>query len=256
MIKKKEKFSLDTTLRPMKIQILYEDDDCIVINKPSGLIIHGDGRTVELSVADWVLKRYPKIATVGEPLRLSSGKVIVRQGIVHRLDKETSGVLLVAKTQKAYLHFKKQFQGRAVKKIYNTFVYGIVKKDTGTVALPLSRSKHDFRQFSTGEGKGLKREATTHFIVLKRGTMTSYLEVIPKTGRTHQIRVHLKSMGHPVVCDKLYAKSRPCLLGFDRLALHARLLAFKDMDNKDVSVEAPLPSDFKKAIKLLEGKVV
>lgn len=244
----------------MDLPILYEDSDVVVVNKPAGLVVHSDGRTKEPAVTDWVLEHYPEAREVGETLKLTSGEIIPRPGIVHRLDRETSGVLLIAKNQDAFLFLKKQFQGRQTKKVYNTFVYGKVKADQGIIDRPIARSKNDFRKWTAMRGRqGRERGAVTEYKTLSRfaegGEGFSFLEVNPKTGRTHQIRVHLKSINHPVVCDKLYAPKRECALGFGRTALHARSLEFTAQSGKRITVEAPHPDDFKEAIKLSQSGV-
>lgn len=260
------------------ISILYEDKNVAVINKPAGISVHGDGRSDEYTIADWVAVRYPEIKDVGEAARYL-GKEVARPGIVHRLDKETSGVLAIAKTQEVFEFLKKQFQRRTTQKKYRAFAYGAVEGQCGVIDKPIGRSVRDFRQWSAERGaRGTKREAITEYKVLKRGTvpagrasfrgspkegrmpdtkewarqeMFTYLELSPKTGRTHQLRVHLKSINHPIVCDKLYAPKRPCALGFERLALHAFSIEFSLPDNSYVSVEAPLPDDFERAVTLL-----
>jgi len=126
--------------------IIYEDEDILVINKPAGLIVHPDGRTVEPSVSEWLLSHYPETKGVGEPLTLTGGKVIERPGIVHRIDRETSGVLLLAKTASGHECLKNQFQNREVDKVYHTFVYGNIKDDRGTISLPIGRSPSNFRK--------------------------------------------------------------------------------------------------------------
>lgn len=251
------------------IPILYEDDDVLAVNKPAGLVVHADGKTDEPTLVDWILERYPNIKDVGEPMRLMTPddklEIIYRPGIVHRLDRETSGVLVIAKHQSAFLFLKKQFQGRETEKTYRAFVYGELKNDSGVIDRPIARSTGDFRKWSATRGvRGKEREAVTEYRVLARfqelaleskgypwkdPDFFSFLEIKPKTGRTHQIRVHLKAINHPVVCDKLYASRRDCALGFNRLALHAFSLKFKLLNGKDVVVEAPYPEDFKKAIK-------
>ena len=235
-----------------KISVLYEDSDVLVINKPAGLIVHRDGKTKEASIADWVSKKYPKLKKVGEPLKLSDGSVIQRPGIVHRLDRETSGALLVAKNQEAFLNLKNQFQKRKVSKVYNAFVYGTMREKRGLIELPIARSRKDFRMWSAERGsRGETRPAETFFKVLKENDHFTFLELHPHTGRTHQIRVHMKALQHPVVCDGLYASTRPQALGFKRLALHALSLDFYSPNKGRVKVEAPLPLDFKKALVLL-----
>jgi 23S rRNA pseudouridine1911/1915/1917 synthase len=230
-------------------KIIYEDDDILAINKPAGLIVHSDGRTVEPSVADWFVKKYPEAAKVGEPIRQSDGSFIERPGIVHRIDRETSGVLLLAKTHKGFEHLKEQFQEREVRKIYNAFVYGILKDDHGSINLPIGKSASDFRKWSASRGaRGERREALTYYRVLARGEDTTLIEAQPKTGRTHQIRVHFRALQKPVVGDPLYAEGKPGLLGFQRLALHSRSTTFKNTKGETITLTAPYPEDFRKAM--------
>jgi len=231
----------------MKIKILFEDKDILAIDKPSGISVHKDGRSKEKTITDWVVKNYPKMENVGEP-SLFEGKEIKRPGIVHRLDKETSGVLLLAKNQKTYEFLKAQFKNREVKKTYNTVVYGWVKNDHGILNKPIGRSPNDFRRRLAGRGaRGELREAITEYKVLKRFEIKSikftYLEVRPKTGRTHQIRVHMKYLNHPVLCDSLYATNGYCPKNLNRLALHAKAIEFKNMKGKTIKVESLLPAE-------------
>lgn len=231
-----------------EIEIIYEDKEVLAVNKPSGLIVHNDGKTDELSLANWVLDKYPEIKDVGESA-VYNGKEIIRSGIVHRLDRETSGVIVLAKTQKSFLNLKKQFQERKIEKIYNAFVYGTLKEETGIIDRPIGKSKSDFRKLSAQRGaRGELRTALTYYKVLKSIEDFSFIEVKPKTGRTHQIRVHFKAINHPIVCDKLYAPKQKCELDFERLALHAKYLSFSLMDGEKITVEADLPKDFKKAL--------
>ena len=236
----------------MDITILYEDRVFLVLNKPAGLIVHGDGKTKGASVSEWLLSHYPGIKNVGEPWISQNGETIHRPGIVHRLDKDTSGVLAIAKDQDTFNFLKSQFKQRTVDKIYHAFVYGEVKEDGGTIDRPIARSRKDFRLWSAQRGaRGEAREAVTQFRVIKRGNGFSFLEVCPKTGRTHQIRVHLKAINHPVVCDALYAPKRECSLGFKRLALHASSLTLTMPNEKKETFKAEFPQDFEGAIKLL-----
>ena len=169
---------------------------------------------------------------------------------MHRIDRDTSGVLLVAKTQESFINLKSQFQARTVKKSYRAIVGGRFKELDGTINKPIGRSKSDFRRWSAEYGaRGELREAVTDYHVLGEGEVghvkLSYLEVNPHTGRTHQIRVHLKAVGHPILCDDLYAPKGPHLLGFKRMALHAFSVVFKGIDGVEHKVEAPVPDDFK-----------
>ncbi|MEO8637939.1 MAG: RluA family pseudouridine synthase [Candidatus Taylorbacteria bacterium] len=264
------------------IGILFEDENYLVINKPAGLVVHSDGKTEQETLTQWILKKYPEMKEVGEPLKIESrfmihdsrqdsrqentddsspeskfmnhaSTLIYRPGIVHRLDKETSGVLLIAKNQEAYLSAKKQFQGREIKKVYNAFIYGEMKEEKGKIERPIGRSKNDFRKWTAQRGaRGEMREAVTNYRVIKKSKGFSYVEVSPETGRTHQIRVHFKAINHPVVCDKLYAEGKESALGFTRLALHACSLEFVLMGGKRLKVEAQLPEDFVRALNLLD----
>jgi len=232
-----------------ELDILYEDENLFVINKPSGIMVHSDGRTRDRTLADILMEKYPEIKEVGEPWTILSEEKIYRPGIVHRLDRDTSGVLIVARNQKTFLFLKEQFKNRTIQKIYYAFVYGNIKEEEGTIDKPIGKSKKDFRQWSAQPGsRGVLREAITEFKVLKRNGEYTYLELSLKTGRTHQIRVHLKAIHHPVVCDSLYAPKRPCALGFLSLALHAHSVRFMLPNGEVVNVEAPLPEDFQKAL--------
>ncbi len=231
-----------------KVEVLFENEECAVLNKPSGLMVHPAQKSTEKTLCDFILEKWPQTKDVGEPLILQDGSTISRPGIVHRLDRETSGVLVVAKTAEAHAHLKKQFQKRSVRKTYRAFVYGKVLKEVGSVNLPLGRSKGDFRQYTQpAKARGEMREALTYYTTLSAKKDFSYLELVPKTGRTHQIRAHMKAISHPVVCDRLYAKSKPCSLGFDRVALHAFRLEFRAFNGDQMKVEAPLPRDFLEA---------
>ncbi len=245
----------------MTIPILYEDTDILAVNKPAGIMVHGDGKSADPTLADWVAEHYPQTAGVGEAITLASGEVIERPGIVHRLDKDTSGVLLVAKTQAGFDALKRQFQEGGIKKTYQAIVYGSFKERAGIIDTPIGRSKNDFRLRSAGgSARGLVREARTEYVVVAEADRTAdkqgryaLVEVRPKTGRTHQIRVHMRSIGHPVVCDALYARSYACPKDVGRLALHAFAIEFVPVGGEQVRVEAPLPEDLRTAIATLFG---
>lgn len=235
----------------MKITIIYEDENIVAVDKPSGLLVHPTSNSKEETLTNWVLEQYPETENVGEPLKLNNGEVIKRPGIVHRIDRETSGIILIAKTNEAFEHLKKQFQSREIEKIYRTFVWGnfpstmLGTGKLGVIDKPIGRSASDFRKKSAERGsKGLEREAVTNYKVLNQNDKHSYLECYPKTGRTHQIRVHLKSIGRPIICDTLYAPKLTPALGFERLALHALSVTFKNVIGDTITAEAQLPEDF------------
>ena len=206
------------------------------------------------SVSEWFAKTYPNSKDVGESIEKTSGEIIERAGVVHRIDRDTSGILLLAKTKEGHECLKEQFQNREIEKIYHLFVYGNIKEDHSAISLSIGRSASNFRKWSAQRGaKGEKREALTYYKVLKRHPEVgvTFLEAKPKTGRTHQIRVHLQALHHPVVADKVYAGSKPPLLGFKRLALHARGIKFKNVVGEEISIQAPYPGDFQEAIDMV-----
>ena len=274
------------------IKILYEDKNLIVIDKPAGLTVHSSAeqifnkinlkkkKTQEKTVVDFILDYDIKIEKVGESIKSEyKGEQvkIPRPGIVHRLDKETSGVLIIARNQKTFLFLKDQFQNHKIKKTYKAFVYGYVSDPRaslltgkrGIINVPIGRSPKDIRMYTAGRGaKEPLREAVTEYTVLDRFTDTkkeiekkevdhqySYIEVYPKTGRTHQIRVHMRYINHPIVSDSLYGGSKNFALGMKRLALHAHFITFSLPNGESKTVEAPLPSDFKNVIKTYLNKI-
>ena len=240
----------------MEPKILYEDEYILALDKPSGMMVHSDGRSEEKTLVDWINEHYPDLRDVGEDQTLQNGKIIKRPGIVHRLDRETSGVLIVAKTKESHAFLKEQFQNRKIEKVYNAVVWGNFSLDKmeGVIDKPIGRSASDFRKWSAEYGaKGEMREAVTEYKVLGQSSLFAYLEIRPKTGRTHQIRVHLKSISHPVVCDKLYSNKvcdgSPSCFGFNRLALHALSIRLQLPDQSFIQIESPLPEIFEKALK-------
>jgi 23S rRNA pseudouridine1911/1915/1917 synthase len=233
----------------MDIPVLYEDASILALNKPAGLIVHGDGKRSEPTLVDFVIARYPRVKGVGEMMVAPDGTTIDRSGVVHRIDRETSGVILFAKTQEAFLYLKRQFQSRQVKKRYHAFIWGTMRDVRGTIDRPIGRSPRDVRKWSAGRGaRGEMRPAITRWRVMSVGGGISFIEALPVTGRTHQIRVHFLAVNHPIVGDSLYAPARESALGFSRLALHARGIMFRISGGREVMVEAPYPDDFAKGI--------
>lgn len=232
----------------MGMKIIYENKDFIILDKPAGLLVHPvkrkDGVSEEPTLADWLLKNYPETRSVGD-------EPSVRPGIVHRLDKDTSGVILVARNNKAFDYFKDLFQRHEVKKNYLALAWGRLKKESGAIDMPIG-IKSGTTKRSVRSSK-MAKEAITEYKTLKvleiNGKEYSFLEVFPKTGRTHQIRVHLAAIGHPVIGDKLYGGGRSFLEGVGRQLLHAFSLEFTAPDGKRMRFEADLPEDFRALIK-------
>lgn len=224
------------------LDILYEDADCLVIVKPSGLLTHPTPTRLEGTLAGALLAHHPSLAHVGE----SS----MRPGIVHRLDEGTSGLLVVAKTQPAFEFLKNQFMGRAVRKTYFALVEGNPKEKEGVIEYAIRPSTANPSKRvavraplprGTKPERSSVREAETRYRVLESyGNKFALLELHPKTGRTHQLRVHLSAIGHPVAGDTLYGAKVPA----PRLMLHAARLEFERPNHKMLSLESPLPEDF------------
>lgn len=238
----------------MDFEIIYEDDTIVAINKPAGVMTHPDGHSTDMTVSDWFGTRYPQSITVGETQRLTDGSEVARPGVVHRLDRDTSGVLILVKTPEAHAFYKAAFQERLTKKTYLAVVYGTMKEEKGTIEFSIGRSRKDFRLRSAQpKARGTLREAITHYEVIDEIGTHSLLKVMPETGRTHQIRVHLKALHHPVVCDPLYASGKPCDLGTSRLALHAASLDIPLQDGTQLHISAPVPADLQKAVGAFPG---
>lgn len=236
----------------MELPIIYEDADIVAVDKPAGVMTHPDGKTTEETASDWFARKYPESATVGEMQRLVDGTEITRPGVVHRLDRETSGVLVFAKTQEAHAFLKEAFQNREVHKSYLAFVYGTPKERKGTIDFAIGRSRKDFRLRSAQpKAKGTMREALTKYEVLGEDVEGKHtlLHVMPLTGRTHQIRVHLKAIHHPIVGDPLYAPNHKPDLGFNRLGLHAHKLDLPLPNGERKILESPLPPDLAESAK-------
>ncbi len=243
----------------MNISILFENEDVVVINKSVGVMVHPDGFHTEKTIAEWFLETYPESKGVGEQQTTNDGKELERSGVVHRLDKETSGVLILAKTQEAYVHLKEQFHDRYARKEYRAFVYGAIREKWGMIDRPIGRSAKNFRMRSAQRGaRGTMRDAQTEWELIGQGRYQdedfSYLKLIPKTGRTHQIRVHLRAIERPVVGDTLYAAHKIDTsnnLTLTRMALHAHTLEITLPDGLLERFVAPVPQEFEEAAEKL-----
>jgi 23S rRNA pseudouridine1911/1915/1917 synthase len=236
--------------------VLFEDADILVINKPEGWLTHDDAKeSMAPVVVDWFLARVPEAAGVGEVGYSPKGVELNRSGVMHRLDRETSGVLVLAKNQAAHQFLKEQFKDRKVYKEYRAFVYGRIHDRWGTINRPIGRSAKDYRQRSAQRGaKGILREAITDFERIGvgefEGEAFSYVKLIPKTGRTHQLRVHLRAVDRPIVGDELYGAYKipgSNNLLMDRLMLHAHILEIELPSGSKERFIAPVPQEFEDA---------
>ncbi|MBU0613711.1 RluA family pseudouridine synthase, partial [Patescibacteria group bacterium] len=214
------------------LNIIFEDEDVIVINKPSGLLVHETDTSSEHTLVDNLVNYLPSIASVGDDPK--------RPGIVHRLDKAASGVLIVAKNQAAFEHLKNQFKEKLTEKYYTVLVEGQMSKDHDTITLPISRSKIHGRMAAKPESQGGK-VAITHYDVKTAYPHHTLLDVKIDTGRTHQIRAHMFAIGNPVVGDTLYRQKGMKIMDIGRLFLHASRLVITLPSGVKETFEAPLP---------------
>jgi 23S rRNA pseudouridine1911/1915/1917 synthase len=230
------------------LDIIWEDKHIIVINKPCGMVVHPSAGHRRGTLINALITKCGKLASIGAPLR---------PGVVHRLDKDTSGLIVFAKDDNSYLNLQNQFKKREVEKNYLALVYGDLKKQQGEIKRAIGRAVSDRKKMSVKTKKG--REALTHFEVVKRMKAATLVNVSIITGRTHQIRVHFAAIGHPVLGDRIYGKKTSLkfmrtTIQFQRQMLHAQRLRFRHpVNNNILSLTAPVPEDMKKAIEELSG---
>ena len=233
----------DVYLKPQKMEldVIYEDNDIIIVNKPKGMVVHPGNGNPDGTLANAILERCKG--------SLSGIGGIIRPGIVHRIDKDTSGLVIIAKNDNAHIKISKQIQERKVSKTYLALVRGEIKENEATINMPIGRSTKDRKKMAvTKNGK----EAITHFKVLKRYKGFTFLEVKIETGRTHQIRVHLAQIGYPIVGDEVYSNGKNPFNVKGQM-LHASKLKFiHPTTNKNVTYVAPLPDYFKNILEQLE----
>jgi 23S rRNA pseudouridine1911/1915/1917 synthase len=229
---------LEAAPEDLPLEVLYEDDEVVVLNKPAGMTVHAGAGHASGTVVNALLHRYRALSSLAGALR---------PGIVHRLDKDTSGALLVARTDAAHADLARQFAARQIKKTYLALVHGRLAQDSGTIGLPIARDLHRRTRMTTRRREG--RAARTDWRVLARLDGYTLVEVDLHTGRTHQIRVHFSALGHPVVGDTLYGAPREPRAGRRVLAplgrnfLHAARIGFTHPATRDaVDVRAPLPA--------------
>jgi len=238
-------------------EVIYENSDFLVINKPSGLQVHparinaGKLRRANKETAptlvDWLVEHYPEVKTVGDD-------PATRPGIVHRLDKETSGVMIVPRNQKTFEHLKTLFQKHEIKKIYLALVAGVPKNKEGVIDAPIGIKNGTLKR-SVHATRMVKPAVTEYSVtkeVHKNGETYALLNVKPATGRTHQIRVHLASIGHPIAGDTMYGKKKQPAFA-KRLMLHALSLTFSDGRGRRFEFDANPPGDFNDAAEISTG---
>lgn len=203
--------------------IIFENDNMLVINKPSGVVVHPFDYSTERTLVDFLHEHYTEIFSIENTVTLQDKRVIKLGGIVHKLDRDTSGVMVIAKNVDTFNELKSQFRNHETKKVYIALVDGNVEENIFTIDAPLGRGKKEYKQSTNPVNpRGELREAITDVKVLERRGQTTLVELSPKTGRTHQLRAHMASVGHPIVGDKAYGS----LVESARIMLHAQSLSF------------------------------
>lgn len=235
----------ECNLKPQDIplEIVYDDNDIIVINKPKGIVVHPANGNPDGTIVNAIMNICKdSLSGIGGELR---------PGIVHRLDKDTSGLLIIAKNDKAHINMSEQIKDRKVKKTYIALVRGVVKENEATINMPIGRSTKDRKKMAvTKKGK----EAITHFRVLQRYDKYTLLEIKIDTGRTHQIRVHLAEIGYPVIGDYIYSNGKN-EFGIQGQLLHAKRLEFTHpITNEEMKLEVEEPEEFKNVLQQLKDR--
>lgn len=240
-IEEKEPKKIDLKAQEIPIEVIYEDNDIIVVNKPKGMVVHPANGNLDGTLVNAIM------AICKDTLSGIGGEL--RPGIVHRLDKDTSGIIIIAKNDIAHVKISEQLKKREVKKTYIALVRGVVKENEATIDMPIGRSKNDRKKMAISkEGKN----AITHIKVIKRYEKYTLLEIKIETGRTHQIRVHLSHIGYPIIGDTTYSNGKN-EFGIKGQCLHAKSLEFEHpVSKKIMKLEAQLPEYFVEIIKELE----
>ena len=232
---------IELKAQDIPLEILYEDNDIIVVNKPKGMVVHPANGNPDGTLVNAIM------SICKDSLSGIGGEI--RPGIVHRLDKNTSGAIIIAKNDKAHINLSEQLKNHEIKKTYIALVRGVVKENNATINMPIGRSKKDRKKMDVDKNG---KEAITHFKVLKRYKDCTLLEINIETGRTHQIRVHLSHIGYPIIGDEVYSNGKN-KWNIEGQCLHAKSLDFKHpITGKNMHIEAPIPEYFENIIKELD----
>ena len=251
---RKPLLSQKTRLRP---KILHKTKDYIILEKPAGLLVHATESSTEPTLVDWLVKKFPKIRKVSDSISLQKDDQTFRPGIVHRLDKDVSGIMLIARNQNSFEYYKQQFKLQKIHKKYTALIHGQIEQDHDTIEFEISRSAKGGRMASHPKESGKGRQALTEFKVLKRFKKTTLVEITLHTGRTNQIRVHFMAIGHPVVGDRAYgigSYNNRFTERFElkRQFLHAYRLVFVDMEGEKIDIKTKLPDDLEAVLNQIQ----
>ncbi len=225
---------IEAAAQDIPIDILYEDDDIIVVNKPRGMVVHPACGNTTGTLVNAILHKCDSLSGING---------VLRPGIVHRIDKDTTGILVIAKNDNAHIKLSEQLKEHTMKRNYLALVYGVLKSLRGTIDAPIGRHRTDRKRFAVVPGKG--KRAVTHYDVIEFFDGYTLIKASLETGRTHQIRVHMSHIGHPLVGDELYGPKKPKIKA-ERQMLHAETLGFiHPVTENYIEFNSPLPEDFK-----------
>nr|WP_256381106.1 RluA family pseudouridine synthase [Myxosarcina sp. GI1] len=237
---------LDLTPEAIPLDILYEDDELIIVNKPAGMVVHPAPGHSTGTLVHALLARCDRLAGIGG---------VERPGIVHRLDKDTTGAIVVAKSDRAHQDLQRQIQAKTARREYWGIVYGVFAAVTGEIDFPVGRHPVDRKKMAVVPLNRGGRTATTHWKIIERFGNYTLMQFVLETGRTHQIRVHCSHAGHPIVGDPLYSSGRSIKVNLSGQALHARKLSLTHpVSGKLIEAIAPLPAEFTKLLKVLRNR--
>ncbi|MDE7251541.1 MAG: RluA family pseudouridine synthase [Acetatifactor sp.] len=243
------RFALPESVEPdiaaenIPLDILYEDSDVIVVNKPKGMVVHPAAGHYNGTLVNALMYHCGK--------ELSGINGVMRPGIVHRIDRDTTGSIIICKNDKAHNEIAAQLKEHSINRRYEAICYGVIAEDEGVVDRPIGRHPTDRKKMAVNERNG--KRAVTHYRVLRRFQKYTYVECVLETGRTHQIRVHMASIGHPVLGDEVYASGKRSPFKLEGQTLHAKTLGFIHPVTKEyVEVEAPLPEYFEHLLSILQ----
>lgn len=236
-------------------KIIAKTKDYLIIDKPAGLLVHATENSTELTLADWLVKKYPEIKKIADSESLARGDLTFRPGIVHRLDKDVSGIMLIARNQAAFDYFKKQFQTKQVKKDYTALVHGELPKDAAAIEFEISRKSGEGKMACHPKGSAKGKPAITEYEVERRFKNYTLVKIKPLTGRTNQIRAHFFAINHPIVGDSVFQpRNLKVKNNTGRTLLHAAELSFVDFTGIERTYNSATPKEFSDFISKLKNR--